>query len=253
MTIERKYGCRPDTVDQRDRMFVAAPVDASTLPPVFSLSEWAPPVLDQSSIGSCTAHGITAAMRLALVKEGGTDFPMARLQLYFDERFMEDTVASDAGAEIRDGFKTASSKGVAHEDLWPYDVTKFTVAPPQNIYDDAVKNLITQYRRVEIDTNSVKQAIAQGHPVVIGITLYESFESNEVARTGIVPMPLITEKTLGGHCMCVIGYGEKEGYFTVRNSWGEGWGDKGNCYIPYDYIGNKYLGADYWTVEVVSK
>ena len=24
----------------------------------------------------------------------------------------------------------------------------------------------------------------------------------------------------------------------MRNSWGESWGDKGYCYVPYDYAGN---------------
>ena len=43
-------------------------------------------------------------------------------------------------------------------------------------------------------------------PFIFGFTVYESFESDAVARTGNVPMPEGDERTLGGHAMCVVGY-----------------------------------------------
>jgi hypothetical protein len=52
------------------------------------------------------------------------------------------------------------------------------------------------------------------------------------------------------NCMAVIGYGQKKGYFKVRNSWGVDWGDKGNCYFPEAYINSNVLGSDYWVVSV---
>jgi C1A family cysteine protease len=84
--------------------------------------------------------------------------------------------------------------------------------------------------------------------------LYESFESEAVARTGKIPMPKRTkERVLGGHAMLVVGYKDKspslpdQGYVIVRNSWGEQWGDKGYCYIPYKMMRDSEIVLDMWT------
>ena len=68
-----------------------------------------------------------------------------------------------------------------------------------------------------------------------GAILYESFYQTD--GTGIVKIPNVnTEKNYGGHCMLIIGWttiNNKE-YYVVQNSWGEGFGDNGFCYIPVD-------------------
>jgi hypothetical protein len=51
-----------------------------------------PPVMDQGELGSCTAHGITGALRYEMKRAGQPDVPLSRLQLYFDERAIEGTV-----------------------------------------------------------------------------------------------------------------------------------------------------------------
>jgi len=35
----------------------------------------------------------------------------------------------------------------------------------------------------------------------------------------------------------------------VRNSWGEGWGQKGYFTIPYDYLANRNLSDDFWSIS----
>jgi C1A family cysteine protease len=204
--------------------------------------------MDQGSLGSCTAHGITSALRFELLKRNEPDVPLSRLQLYYDERKAEGTIESDAGAEIRDGIKCASKIGVAPEKDWSYQISKFDVKPPAKCYKDAKKFRALEYKRVEVSISSVKNALASGHPVVIGVTLYESFESLSTERTGVVKMPEKKEQIAGGHCMYVVGYGQRKGYFTVRNSWAKDWGDKGDCYMPEAYIGSRLLGADYWVI-----
>jgi C1A family cysteine protease len=174
---------------------------------------------------------------------------LARLQLYYDERKMEGTIKSDAGAEIRDGIKCAAKLGVAHETLWPYNIKKFTSQPSARVYKDALSFKALTYERVEVDANALRNAIALGHTPVIGVSLYSSFESNEVATSGMVPMPGRSEQDVGGHCLYVVGYGQRPGYFTVRNSWGTSWGAAGDCFFPDSYLGSKLLGSDYWIVK----
>lgn len=243
------YGCKRDTKDFRDHMM--RPM-AMRIPAAVDLRAHCPPHMDQSTLGSCTGHGITGAGRYELIHATGQDIPLSRLQLYFDERAKEGTINSDAGAEIKDGVKSFNKIGVAHENLWAYNIKKFKMRPPAPVYTDAKKIKATSYERVEVNENALRQAIAMGHTPVIGVTLYESFESDAVDKTGVVPMPGRNEQDVGGHCLYVVGYGQRHGTFTVRNSWGTSWGDKGDCYFPMEYLGSPLLGSDYWIIKGVT-
>ena len=90
-----------------------------------------------------------------------------------------------------------------------------------------------------------------GFPIVFGISVYESFESEEVAKTGIVQLPEKTEKMLGGHAIVIVGYDQEKHLFIFRNSWGEDWGDKGYGYLPFEYVCDKDLASDFWVVNKV--
>jgi C1A family cysteine protease len=245
------YGYKPDSFDPRDYKFGTETL--TDLPATVDLRADCPPVMDQGNLGSCTAHGITGALRHLLVKKGGPrDHRLSRLQLYFDERVVEGTSKEDAGAEIRDGIKCAAKIGVAHETLWPYTISKFAKQPNTKVYADAVKFEALTYARVAVSSASLKAALAAGNPVIVGFTVFESFESAAVEKTGVVPMPNIsTEQVLGGHCVYVVGYGQQPGHFTCRNSWGVGWGMDGDFFMPKGYLGNPDFGDDYWVITSV--
>jgi C1A family cysteine protease len=239
------YGCRRDMPDARDHVFHPT---VMRLPAAVDLRQHCPPVMDQGQLGSCTAHGITGALRYAILKANRPDAHLSRLQLYYDERVVEGSVASDAGAEIRDGIKCAAKIGVARESKWPYLISKFKTKPSPAVYKDAFAFTALTYQRVSVDVAHLKAAIAGGLPVIIGVSLYESFESDAVAKTGVLPMPKPTEEMIGGHCMYVVGYGQKPSTFTVRNSWNTDWGDKGDLYMPEAYLGSPKYGSDYWVI-----
>lgn len=252
------YGCRRDTRDARDHLFVPALSGdelAASLPAAVDLREHFPGVLDQGQLGSCVAHGVSCALRYYAKLEGGPrDHRLARLQMYYDARVLEGTADEDSGCEIRDAIKCAAKIGSAHETMWPYVIVRFAKKPTTHVYDDAMKFEALEYQRVTVDTAHVKAALASGFPVIVGLSLYESFEYQEVTLSGIVPMPnLAREDMIGGHCMCVAGYGQRPGYFTVRNSWGTSWGDNGDCYMPEAYIGSAKFGADYWIIRKAGK
>ena len=94
--------------------------------------------------------------------------------------------------------------------------------------------------------------IHEGYPFAFGVTLFEEFESDEVARTGIVSMPTSTSKPIGGHAILCVGYNDTKKTFKVLNSWSDRWGDKGYCYFPYDYLTNPDLCNDLWTIRSIA-
>jgi C1A family cysteine protease len=97
----------------------------------------------------------------------------------------------------------------------------------------------------------MKGCLAAGYPFVFGFSVYESFESPAVARTGKVPIPDPSEHSLGGHAVLAVGYDDAKQAMIVMNSWSDRWGDKGCFTLPYAYIADRNLADDFWTVRVV--
>jgi C1A family cysteine protease len=242
----------PDLPDHRDLLYSAPLAALAITPAKIDLRPQCPPVYDQGALGSCTGNAIAGAHQFAQIKEGQVSpFVPSRLFIYYNERVMEHTVNSDAGAMIRDGIKSISKEGVCPEPMWPYVIAKFTNKPPANCYAEAKNHQAVQYRRIVRTLPQMKACLAEGYPFVYGFTVYESFESAAVAKSGVVPMPLPSESVLGGHAVLAVGYDDSKHVFIVRNSWGTSWGMKGYFTMPYAYLMDDNLSDDFWTVRMV--
>jgi C1A family cysteine protease len=247
------YGWVRDLPDTRDYLY-SAPLFRFPhgLPAAVDLRPECPPVYDQGQLGSCTGNGIAGAIEFDQKKQGTPEFTPSRLFIYYNERVIEGTVNQDAGAQIRDGIKAVAKLGAPPENDWPYDIAEFTKKPPAKAYADAKKDIVTSYSRVAQDLTQMHGCIASGFPFVFGFTVYESFESQEVAQTGMVPMPSPGESVLGGHCVVAVGYDDTQRTFIIRNSWGTGWGERGYCQMPYEYLISPHLSSDLWTIRSVT-
>jgi C1A family cysteine protease len=236
----RRYGWKPDLPHNAKKYAVFFAIKAD-LPPLVDLRPKFPSVYDQGELGSCTANGIAGTVQFIQ-----PDLMPSRLFIYYNERIMEGDPGEDNGAQIHDGIQTLVNQGVCSELEWPYDITQFAVKPPDQCYQDASKDLITDYFSLNND-QEIKDCLNSGFPVVFGMTVYESFESVQVGVTGIVPMPASGEQAIGGHCMVIVGYDDSKQSYIVRNSWGSGWGIGGYCYIPYAYIDQ--FASDFWVIR----
>jgi C1A family cysteine protease len=257
-------GWMPDLPDNRDHLYAAPLAKLRILPSKVDLRKQCPKVYNQGEIGSCTANAIAAAIEFDRKKQKLSDFVPSRLFIYYNERSIEHSVPLDNGAQIRDGIKSVAKQGACPEREWPYDDTpanpntnlwpagaKPAQKPPKSCYTDAKKFRAVSYQRVDRMLAQFKGCLADGYPFVFGFTVYESFESAEVGRTGVLKMPKPGEGVVGGHAVLAVGYNDQSQCFIVRNSWGRGWGQKGYFTMPYSYLLTANLSDDFWTIRLV--
>ncbi len=248
----KRYGWIPDLPDRRDRIFSAPAATLGALPPRVDMRAQNPPIYDQGQLGSCTAQAIAAVLEFDQAKQRQADvFTPSRLFIYYNERVILGTVDEDSGAMMRDGIKSVAKQGSPHERLWPYAVSRFRDKPTSAAYKDGVLHQALLYQRVRPLIEQLKGCLAGGYPFVFGFSVYDSFESAAVAKSGEVSMPGPGEALVGGHAVVAVGYDEARRRFILRNSWGTAWGQAGYFTMPYDYLLDGGLSDDFWTVTLI--
>jgi C1A family cysteine protease len=240
-----RFGWNPDLPDGRDLLYAAPYAQATNLPPHVDLRPQCPPVYDQKKLGSCTANAIAAAVEFIHKPQ----FMPSRLFIYYNERAMEGTIGTDSGAQIRDGIKSVAKQGVCRERDWPYAIKRFTEKPPLHAYGDALHTRATRYYRIVQDIAQMRGCLAEGFPFVFGFTVYAYFESQAMAKTGVLTMPSGNEQVVGGHAVMAVGYNDAQQMMIVRNSWAPTWGLQGYFKMPYAYITSHRLASDFWTIR----
>lgn len=230
---------------------------STAYPPEANLLALAAEPYDQGQSGSCTANAICGAIRLV---EKDKSFQPSRLFVYYEERIREhqtNSTLQDSGANPWDGLTSLKVNGVCEEKDWPFDISKLEVAPTAECYQDALKHrsytvghVASSFTFSSTLLDDIRKSIHNKIPILIGITVYSSFESEQVAKTGIVPMPDTSTETLEGyHEVLIIGYDDAKKQVLVRNSWGAGWGDHGNFYLPYEFITTPSLCSQFLCVS----
>lgn len=249
---QHTYGWKPQLPDFRDHQFkLTSPI--TNLPSLVDLRPHCPPVYDQGQLGSCTANAAAGAYEFDLLRQGLTDFTPSRLFIYYNERKLDGDIRQDAGSQLRTAAKTLNQTGVCDEKLWPYIEKKFKNKPTKKCFTAAVAHKTVSYQAIDnTNINLIKQCLASGSPIIFGFSVYESFESEQVAKTGLMPMPLRSEQLLGGHACMIVGYDDSKSYAIARNNWGADWGDKGYFYVPYQFLTNSNLASDFWQITSVS-
>src|SRR5260370_23940936 len=151
-------------------------------------------------------------------------FVPSRLFIYYNERVIERTVRMDSGAQLRDGIKSVASDGACPEPEWPYVIAKFASRPSVRAYRDARLDRAISYQSLVQDLNQMKGCLASGYPFVFGFTVYQSFETRTVAKSGHAPMPMWGERPIGGATGVAVGLDHSHAEVFSRKSCGEGRG-----------------------------
>lgn len=207
------------------------------------------PVYDQADIGSCTANSGSLAYKYECAQDNYI-FEPSRLQLYYNTRLLEGTVAEDSGCYIRDVFKTLAKKGICSESIWPYITEQFTVKPPTKATTDAKRHKAIVYAKVPQTLTDIQTVLVSGAIISFGFTVYESFMKSGWVKSGRMPLPRSGEKILGGHAVSIIGYDNTKQAVLIQNSWSEDWGIKGKFWMPYSFLLSSDCD-DFWCIDKV--
>lgn len=161
------------------------------------------PVLNQGAEGACVGFGCTNELRFNPVPVPRLDATFAREQVYWPAQ-REDPWNGGAypganpfyeGTSVLAGIKQLVRLGYVREYRWAFGERDLALG------------------------------LSLG-PAVIGVPWYAGMFKPDTR--GYLNA---TGSVAGGHCVLVIGYNRRYEYYTIYNSWGPTWGDKGTARI----------------------
>lgn len=242
----RKFGARRDVHDVRDRIYRAS-TKTPSLSQQVDLREWAGPIKDQGEEGSCTGHAFSSAREWIARRHEKTSPILSPQFLYVEELLADGSFPNDEGAMPRTGCQVLAAKGCCEAALYPYVPGQFT-KPTLEQEQNALKYKTGAYHRIGSLADFLTcLADPTPWPVLVGFTVYESFMSEEVAQTGIVPVPRPGEQQQGGHEVLCLGYDLPKQLALMQNSWGNDWGQRGYFWMPFSVISAP--DTDLWMVH----
>ncbi len=232
---------------------VASPDDEprsfAVLPHEIDLHGRMPAVRNQGVRSTCVAHA-TSAVREFLLGAQSSSADLSEQFIYWACK-QRDGFAGP-GTWVQTGMAVLTEIGACPEAIWPYNADVIAGNESQGPPPDNAAREATPFRGVTATklnatwVDSLREALAEGAPVAFSVKIFESCQRPHTQRVGDLRLPLPGERELGGHAMCMVGYVDDEqtpggGYFIVRNSWGDVFGQNGQvapgyCRIPYEYL-----------------
>jgi hypothetical protein len=184
---------------------------------------------------------------------GDESYDVSRLFIYYNGRAADGDEIEDEGCVLQSAIAGLEESGACSEETWPFDEENVNEPPDDDAFAEAESFSIEGAEQVPTNLNAWRAALADGHPIIFGLKLFASFDKHR--KPGLVPMPTTQDlgrEDHGGHAMLCVGYSDVDEVFIVRNSWGEEWGDRGYCYLPYRYVMNpEYNFDDSWIIRSV--
>lgn len=229
-----------------DKAEVFAPLAATygagenQLPLSTSLLKYAPKRLHQGNQGSCVGWASSYAARTILQARATGADPNS---VAFSPSYLYNQIALSGcnGAYMNNAMETLLKHGDLPFSKFGYDDSSCSRQPNQSQATEASQFRIKGYNRLSeganrygVDLMGVKQHLAQGAPVVIGMMVGGTFMHQMVGRSVWQPTQRDYQGYgFAGHAMCVIGYDDNKQAVQIMNSWGPEWGDNGIAWVSY--------------------
>ena len=251
---QRIGGYRPGQKSEDTKIHQTSRFDSKELPAKVDLRNYMTDV-EQQVGNSCVANAFVSAYEYLAKRANGESDDVSRLFVYYNARLLDGSQNEDVGTQMQLAIQALIKYGTCSEEIWPNDEELISQEPDEDAYEHAANFTIEEAEFVETELDTWRHTLAEGYPIGFALNTFDSFDEATKNR-GRVPMPKKSDnvrETHGWHAMLCVGYSDKDKMFIVRNSWGSEWGDRGYCYIPYNYlIHPDYNAHDSWVIKSVS-
>ncbi len=212
------------------------------LPEAANLQRFAPTPGDQGHQGSCVAWSSAYGARtIAEAARTGED-PNS---LKYSPAFLYNQIGLEGceGSYIIRAMEFMTQNGAVPYNEFPYTDKDCSRQPDQQLLEEARQHRMRGFNRLtpgdrnnQVDLRAIKENLAQGAPVVIGMMVGGSYMQPMKGKDLWEPTDEdMSMMGFGGHAQCVVGYDDKKygGAFLIMNSWGPEWGDNGFAWVRY--------------------
>lgn len=241
-----------EAFDKREELILTR----ATLPTSASLKHWTPALIYPQAMSDCVSHSFGMARTISMAKSLNISdrseislLLMSPWYMYYRLSATGDlkcdfglNVERAADFVLQEGFVFLAE--VEYPNYYPFSSSILCKTASRSFYPPTLSEDNLEARKLVFDRiyalksrDQIKQAIAQGMPVVVGLMIPKSFE--KCSSSTFTLSQYDKDNLEYGHAMTVVGYNDyiNNGSFEILNSWGDDWGQGGFTYVNYnDFI-----------------
>jgi C1A family cysteine protease len=197
------------------------------------------PARSQKECGSCWAFAQTAALESYIMRKTG--LPGIDLDLSEQVMLSCSGIGSCKGGVLKPTFLV--EKGLPPETAYPYEAADGKCSTAAAGWQEQAYRLADWGVVLGGSAARLKAALNAYGPLVTSMQVYGDLKHY---KSGIYTR--VSGKRAGAHAVLLVGYNDDEGYFIVKNSWGENWGEKGFFRIAYSEMFSRVFFAAPYSV-----
>ena len=195
-------------------------------------------IFDQGAWGSCTAYAMLYALAIYAKTNQYPEKLSAAFLYAMSRRLIGLTVTQDSGSSNAATARIVETVGVVPETSFPYWASNIFKTPSLT-GQNKLKFTAFKFSAVPATTLAAMKAVLLTRPLIIAVSMYNSFLTIKAMVTGTMPMPNaadLRQGSVGGHAICLTGFDDATRTFSFRNSWGSDVGLAGRFTLPYDFF-----------------